>query len=178
MVESLWFEFLARLADCYAILANLRNCPGMTPMRQLKSRVIWLWSEKPRCAAPTASDRLVPARGRRLGRSTRREMTYWWGGSPLTPHQEGEGRVGPGGHIVKRRLLFAAISGRLARLEVDRARRSDDTEARNDFVSCFGRSDRSAQRLRWLLRSIRPKRAKRPFKASVDQTDGRSRAFV
>jgi hypothetical protein len=27
------------------------------------------------------------------------------------------------------------------------ARRSDDTEARNDFVGCFGRSDRSAQQL-------------------------------
>jgi hypothetical protein len=26
------------------------------------------------------------------------------------------------------------------------ALRSDDTEARNDFVGCFGRSDRSAQR--------------------------------
>jgi hypothetical protein len=36
------------------------------------------------------------------------------------------------------------------------------TEARNDIRGCFGRSDRSAQGDRPTLRSIRPKRARRP----------------
>jgi hypothetical protein len=36
-----------------------------------------------------------------------------------------------------------------------------------------GRSDRSAQADRPTLRSIRPKRARRPFDASVDPTDAR-----
>ena len=50
------------------------------------------------------------------------------------------------------------------------ARRSDDTDARKAARRCFGRSDRSAQRHPWLLRSIRPKRATTSLAASVDQT--------
>jgi hypothetical protein len=53
------------------------------------------------------------------------------------------------------------------------ARRSDDTDARKATVRRFGRSDRSAQRHPWLLRSIRPTRARRPPDASVDQTETR-----
>src|SRR5262249_22299027 len=37
--------------------------------------------------------------------------------------------------------------------------RSDDTDARNDVLGCFGRSHRRAQRGSPMLRSITPKRA-------------------
>src|SRR5262249_35413216 len=49
----------------------------------------------------------------------------------------------------------------------------DPTDARNEARRCVGRSDRRAQRHPWLLRSIRPTRARRPFDASVDPTDAR-----
>jgi hypothetical protein len=40
------------------------------------------------------------------------------------------------------------------------ARRSDDTDARNDILGCFGRSDRSTQsRRHWPGRSHRPPRS-------------------
>jgi hypothetical protein len=52
----------------------------------------------------------------------------------------------------------------------------DDTDARREARRCFGRSDRSAQGDRPTLRSIRPKRATRPFDASVDPTEARKDA--
>src|SRR5262249_28129197 len=67
----------------YAILADIRNCPGVTPTRRLKWWENWLWSEKPACAATSARDRSPPPCRSSLARSTRRAMTYWWGGSPV-----------------------------------------------------------------------------------------------
>src|SRR5262249_1546579 len=60
-----------------AILADVRNCPGVTPTRRLKWRVNWLWSEKPARRASSARERSVPACRSCLARSTRRRMTYW-----------------------------------------------------------------------------------------------------
>src|SRR5262249_55886269 len=60
MVKGIALPFLERSAVFYAILAGVRNCPGVTPMRRLKWRENWLWSEKPACAATSASDRSVP----------------------------------------------------------------------------------------------------------------------
>jgi hypothetical protein len=59
--------------------------------------------------------------------------------------------------------------------EADRSERAsvDPTEARNDTLGCFGRSDRSAQGDRPTLGSIRPKRARRPSDAWVDPTEAR-----
>jgi hypothetical protein len=50
---------------------------------------------------------------------------------------------------------------------------SNGVKPRAYFETCVGRSDRSAQRHRWLLRSITPKRARRPSNASVDHTEAR-----
>src|SRR5262245_34299942 len=36
MLKGWWFGFLERLAAVQAILADLRNCPGVTPTRRLK----------------------------------------------------------------------------------------------------------------------------------------------
>src|SRR5262245_51469256 len=83
MVEVSWLGFLERLAPLYAILADLRNCPGVTPTRRLKWWVSWLWSEKPTHAAISARERSRSCCRNRLARSTRRAMTYWCGGSPV-----------------------------------------------------------------------------------------------
>src|SRR5262249_6438731 len=37
-----------------------RNCPGVTPIWRLKCWESWLWSEKPACAATSASEKSLP----------------------------------------------------------------------------------------------------------------------
>jgi hypothetical protein len=66
-----------------AVLAGVRNRPGVMPTRRLKWWQNRLWSEKPACAATSARDRPVSACRSCLARSARRRMTYWWGGSPV-----------------------------------------------------------------------------------------------
>src|SRR5215470_10818429 len=83
MIEGSRAGFLERFADTYAILADLRNSPGVTPRRVLKWWENWLWSVKPARAATSARDTSVPACRSCLARSTRRATTYRCGGSPV-----------------------------------------------------------------------------------------------
>ena len=47
MVKGVALGFLGATCGLYAILADIRNCPGVTPTRRLKWWENWLWSEKP-----------------------------------------------------------------------------------------------------------------------------------
>ncbi len=66
MVRGSLRGFLAGLAVFYAILADVRNCPGVTPTRRFKWWESWLWSENPAQPATSARDRSVLA-SRALG---------------------------------------------------------------------------------------------------------------
>jgi hypothetical protein len=63
MVEGSRPGFLERIADSYAILAELRNYLGGTPTTRLKWWQNWLWPDhkKPAQAATSAKIRSVPA---------------------------------------------------------------------------------------------------------------------
>ena len=64
--------FLAVIAADYAILAGVRNRPGVTPTRRLKCWVNWLWSVNPAFVATSASDRSSRLCRSCFARSTRR----------------------------------------------------------------------------------------------------------
>jgi hypothetical protein len=83
MVRGDALPFLGGTCPFLAILARVRNCPGVTPTRSLKCWQNWLWSENPADAATSARERLRSCCRGCLARSTRRAMTYWCGGSPV-----------------------------------------------------------------------------------------------
>jgi hypothetical protein len=60
MIRGSLSGFFAGLAAFYAILAGVRNCPGVTPTSRLKWWENWLGSEKPARAATCARERSPP----------------------------------------------------------------------------------------------------------------------
>src|SRR5262245_8572734 len=58
--KRLAVRFLGAACGAYAVLADLRNCPGVTPTMRLKWWENWLWSEKPADAATSARGRSPP----------------------------------------------------------------------------------------------------------------------
>src|SRR5438093_3624999 len=74
--------FLSRVAEFYAMRADLRNCLGVRPTARLKYVQSLLWSENPALAAMSTSGR-SQSHMSCCARSTRRARRYWCGGTPV-----------------------------------------------------------------------------------------------
>ena len=64
----------------YCSRAACRQAPGVKPNCRVKTRVMWLWSAKPACAAASAS--ATPCRIKPRARSARSCSSHAWGVTP------------------------------------------------------------------------------------------------